>query len=294
MNKPARYLETEKGRIDFPAYIPVTTYGGKYPLDDLIRPYLPRLAPAIMVSHHYALQMKRSPRIPLMVDSGGFAALFDNSFVKERKGLGILEIENEDEIETIDPKSVLEFQEEIADIAFTLDFPIPPGLDQEEAQLRQKLTIANALWALRNRRNKRMRLYACIQAWDETSARTCTEAYRDRGFDGIGIGGLVPRLRNLKEVETIVKTVRQEIPDLPLHAFGVGKPEITQKLIRWGVDSVDSSSYVQAAADGKSWIKGATKIKNPSTTDRLHLALTNLAYATEQRLPLSTHSIIHL
>ena len=42
-------LETPSGTIRFPAYIPVTTFGEKYPLDRLIQPYLPRLAPAVMV-----------------------------------------------------------------------------------------------------------------------------------------------------------------------------------------------------------------------------------------------------
>lgn len=70
-------LTTPSGTIRFPAYVPVTTFGGKYPLDALIQPYLPRLAQVVMVSHHYALQMKERPRLPLMIDSGGFAALFE-------------------------------------------------------------------------------------------------------------------------------------------------------------------------------------------------------------------------
>ena len=56
-------LKTTKGEIPFPAYIPVTTYGSKYPLDKLIQPYLPRLAPAIMVSHYYAQEMKTLGRV---------------------------------------------------------------------------------------------------------------------------------------------------------------------------------------------------------------------------------------
>ena len=51
----AKQLVTRGGLIQFPAYIPVTTFGEKYPLDDLVRPYLPRLASAIMVSKYYAI-----------------------------------------------------------------------------------------------------------------------------------------------------------------------------------------------------------------------------------------------
>lgn len=45
-------------------------------------------------------------------------------------------------------------QEAIADVGFTLDFPIPPELEKQEAIKRQNLTIANAHWALSNRRRR--------------------------------------------------------------------------------------------------------------------------------------------
>ena len=54
-----RSLTNPGGTIKFPAYIPVTTFGGRYPLDGLIQPYLPRLSQAVMVSYYYAQQMKK-------------------------------------------------------------------------------------------------------------------------------------------------------------------------------------------------------------------------------------------
>jgi len=281
-----RFLETRRGTIQFPAYIPVTTYGGKYPLDDLIRPYLSRLAPAVMVSHHYAQTMKNPPRVPLLIDSGGFAALFENSRVVERRGLGVLETDSTDgETSVLDPKSVLEFQEEHADVAFTLDFPIPPGLDVAEAKKRQYLTIANALWAIKNRRRKDLKLYACVQAWDPGSAHDCACQYAGTAFDGVGIGGLVPRVRRLDLIHDMVAAVREVVPDLPLHVFGLGKPEVVAQLFDWGVDSVDSSAYVRAAADGKAWDVSEVPV-NCATHDRLFLALRNVAFAAN-KLPLA-------
>ena len=85
-------LTTPSGTIKFPAYIPVTTFGGKYPLDSLIQPYLPRLAQALMISHYYAKQMIERPRLPLLIDSGGFAALFEGSRILKQRNLGVLEI----------------------------------------------------------------------------------------------------------------------------------------------------------------------------------------------------------
>jgi tRNA-guanine family transglycosylase len=128
MIETQRRLKTAHGEIRYPAFIPVTTYGPKYPLDALIQPYLSRLCQAVMVSYHYAREMKQRPALPLLVDSGGFAALFEGACVVEEHGLGVLEVPSKDGVERLHPMTVLDFQETIADVAFTLDFPIPPKM----------------------------------------------------------------------------------------------------------------------------------------------------------------------
>src|SRR5262249_37151308 len=292
MNPTPRRLETRRGVISYPAYIPVTTFGEKYPLDKLIQPYLPRLAQAVMVSYHYARQMREKLRIPMMVDSGGFASLFENARVVRSGKLGTLKIKYEDREEKLHPKDVLELQEQIADVAFSLDFPIPPKMDLREAKKRQQLTIANAHWAIANRRRKDLKLFACVQAWDNASARDCARAYAGVPFDGIAIGGLVPRVRDRKLVLSIIETVRNEIGDLPLHIFGLGHPRVVQAFFKAGVDSVDSSSYLKFAASGRLWSDPNFQIIDPSPTDRLHLAICNLASAAGKALPLSTSEMV--
>ncbi|HEV7373539.1 MAG TPA: tRNA-guanine transglycosylase [Pyrinomonadaceae bacterium] len=292
MNSVARYLQTRGGIIRFPAYVPVTTFGEKYLLDKLIQPYLLRLAQCVMVSFHFARQMKEPLRLPLMVDSGGFASLFEGARIVKNGSLGILRVRQEHGVETIHPRDVLELQERIADVAFTLDFPIPPGTEAKEAQRRQRLTIANAHWALVNRRRRDLPVFACVQAWDERSALACAREYKSAGFDGVAIGGLVPRARDLATVRSIVEAVRTEIGELPLHVFGLGKPEMTEMLFRAGVDSIDSSSYVKLAADGRLWSNPDYRISEPTPSDRLHLALCNLATATGRTLPLSAASVV--
>ena len=282
-----RSLATPSGRIEFPAYIPVTTFGDRYPLDRLIQPYLPRLAKAVMVSHHYAKQMKQRPRLPLLIDSGGFAAIFEGSVIHEEGGLGVLETNLNDQRELLSPLQVLEFQEEHADVAFTLDFPIPPGTEAYEAHRRQRLSIDNAIWAIENRRRKDMCLFACIQAWDGPSAAKCTAELVKKSFDGFAIGGLVPRARNMHLIEEIVAAVLGEIDGRPLHVFGLGKPETTQTLFTMGVDSVDSSSYVKLAAEGRLWSKPNALLTDPSPPELLQLAIRNLATASSRQLPLT-------
>jgi len=285
-------LNTAHGPIRLPAYVPVTTFGERYPLDDLVRPYLPRLAAAVMVSFHYAQQMRERPSLPLLIDSGGFASLFQNARVNVVCGLGVLEKSSEQKTETLHPREVLEFQERHADVAFTLDFPIPPSMDHDEARRRNKLTVANARWALENRRRKDMLLYACVQGWDLESYQACATEYAALGFDGIAIGGLVPRVSDFEGVLKIVDAIRSTVPDKPLHVFGLGKPGIVEALFRRGVQSVDSSSYIKLAADGRLWGQPELHLADASPSERLHLALCNLAMASQRALPLSATHLI--
>jgi tRNA-guanine family transglycosylase len=276
-------LVTKRGTIRFPAYIPVTTYGNKYPLDNLIRPYLPRLAQAMMVSWHYAQQIDSEIPLPLFLDSGGFACLFEGAKIEKQGMVYVLKVpksDNKSEFDTIHPREVLELQERIADVAFTLDFLIPPDLPLRQAETRRRRTIENAIWALDNRRRKDLKLYACIQAWDAKSAKQTAKEYANAGFDGVAIGGLVPRARDTDLVHSIIRAVREEIPELPIHCFGLGKPEIVSWIIEAGADSVDSSSYVKHAASGKRFSQPTTTLTDPPSFTRVKLALQNLSDAT--------------
>jgi queuine tRNA-ribosyltransferase-like protein len=289
---PPTTLRTRCGEIPFPAYIPVTTFGSRYPLDDLVRPYLPRLAPAVMVSLHYARSMEVRPRLPLLIDSGGFASLFEGARILKEGGLGVLERISADTTERLHPSDVLDFQEHQADVAFTLDFPIPPGMTGAERRRRLDLTIANAVWAIENRRRRDLPLYACVQGWDVPSFRRCAQAYAEIPFEGLAIGGLVPRAGDRHLVLRIAAAVRDAVPDRPLHVFGLGKPEIVEDLFARGVQSVDSSAYVKLAADGRLWGHPPVEVPGASAAERLNLALCNLAAATRTTLPLSARQLL--
>ena len=161
-----------------------------------------------------------------------------------------------------------------------------------EREKRMDLTISNAFWALENRRRRNMLLFACVQGWDVESYRSSAAAYEGVGFDGIAIGGLVPRMRDQSNLLAIVDAVRQAVPNLPIHAFGVGKPTVAESLYERGVQSVDSSAYVKMAADGKLWGHSGRALSDASPMDRLHLALCNLATATSATMPLSSSRLV--
>ena len=244
----SRFLIAGGQRVALPAFFPVTTFGGKFPLDDLVRPYLARLAPGVMVSYHYAKKMKRRPGGVVFIDSGGFASLFEGSQAIDHGEFAVIKTKEGDEIS---PADVLAFQEKHADIGATVDFLIPPDMASEEAIYRQELTTKNALWALHARRRPSLSLYASIQAWDAASATQVTQALAPHPFDGYALGGMVPRIRRPQEIIKIVQAIRTVDRVRPLHIFGIGSPGLIRMLINAGADSFDSSSYVRAAVDGK-------------------------------------------
>lgn len=243
-----REMRTTRGKIQFPAFLPVTTFGGKFPIDDVIRPHLHRLAPALMVSYHYAQEMTTRPKMPLFIDSGGFASLFRGAEIIEEGEVAFIRTK---EGNVIHPAGVLAFQEKNADIGATLDFIIHQGHDAEESAHRQELTIRNALWAIQRPRIDGFRLFASIQAWDVASAHHIMQKLVDYPFDGFALGGMVPRVSHPDSILAIVKAIREIDKERPLHVFGMGAPSTVRDLFAAGVDMVDSSSFVQYAVDKK-------------------------------------------
>ena len=126
-----------------------------------------------MVSHFYA--EKITPQhLPVFIDSGGFASLFKDSRIFDLAD-GTYGIQTRDGT-LITPTSVLNFQEKHADIAATLDFIISPETSVEDGKFIQDRTIANAKWALANRKQKKMKLFASIHAWDGESMHRILES----------------------------------------------------------------------------------------------------------------------
>jgi tRNA-guanine family transglycosylase len=237
-------LATPRGSLPLPAFLPVTTFGGRFPVDELTRHYLEDFSPGIMVSHHYAQAMEERWHHPTFIDSGGFASLFEGSEIidlGDRHGIRTREGS------VLDPEEILAFQSEKADIAATLDFLITPSMSGEESMHRQELTIRNALWAAGHPQAKRVNLFASIQAWDGPSAKAFMHRLADIPFAGFALGGMVPRIAEPGQILTIVDAIRTVDSSSPLHVFGIGHPRLVKQLFDHGVDSVDSSSYVRSA-----------------------------------------------
>ena len=275
-------IKTARGDVHLPAYMPVTTYGSKYPLDRVLQPFLPRFADMVMVNQLYAREITHEPKLPVFIDSGGFAALFMGSEVVERPdGTAKIISTGEGDVKLeVSPESALEVQNRWADFAATLDIPVPPRIDDvSERARRMRLTLANALWARTAPLRAGMLMFGSVQGWDTESYADCAAAMKRMGYEHFAIGGMVPRSSNVTLLVTITKAVRATVGQVGMvHVFGIGEPNAVAALFEAGATSVDSSSYVKTAASGQRW-DGTVTPEQPTRLERAQMALANLQYA---------------
>ena len=187
---------------------------------------------------------------PLFLDSGGFKLLYS-------MGLDLTKFGIEKETESDD---IFALQEDLGgEIIASLDYPLPPGLERSEAKKRMNLSLENAyrIATLLTCKAQPPFLYVCCHGQSQSDI----ESYVKRVFDrllgvlpsfGLAVGSLVP-LRGKQDSAVLERIcgVQKAIPEserhhTPVHAFGVSG-ELTPILAYMGVDSFDSTSYIQAA-----------------------------------------------
>ena len=186
---------------------------------------------------------------PMFLDSGGFKLLYNT-------GLSLSEFGIHKETATDD---ILDFQLTLGgDIIASLDYPLPPGLVRSEAETRMHRSLQNAFRVaekLAEMENPPY-LYICCHGQSREDIQDYVMQVFERLADvpsfGLAVGSLVPlRGENDSEVLSRICGVLEAIPEsardrTPIHAFGVSG-NLTPILAYLGVDSLDSTSYVQAA-----------------------------------------------
>ena len=200
---------------------------------------------------------------PLFLDSGGFKLLY-------KAGLDLKEFGIEKETEADD---IFALQEDFGgEIIASLDYPLPPGLERSEAEKRMNQSLENAyrVATLLTAKAQPPFLYVCCHGQFQSDI----ESYVRQVFDrlsgvlpsfGLAVGSLVP-LRGKQDAQILERIcgVQKAIPEserchTPIHAFGVSG-ELTPILAYMGVDSFDSTSYIQAAR-GLSYSDPLTRTK---------------------------------
>ncbi len=200
---------------------------------------------------------------PLFLDSGGFKLLY-------KTGLDLKQFGIEKETEADD---IFALQEDFGgEIIASLDYPLPPGLERSEAEERMNLSLENAYRAatLLAAKAQPPFLYVCCHGQSQSDIENYVKQVFDRLVGvlpsfGLAVGSLVP-LRGKQDAAVLerISGVQKGIPEseryhTPIHAFGVSG-ELTPILAYMGVDSFDSTSYIQAAR-GLSYADPLTRTK---------------------------------
>ncbi|WP_254523995.1 tRNA-guanine transglycosylase [Natrinema caseinilyticum] len=218
---------------------------------------------------------------PIFIDSGGFKLMNSNTFGKAPTEGGA---ENDWGLYT-NPASILGLQLDFgSDIIATLDYPIPPKLNEEEKFKRMERSIESAVDCLRiieepslltdgQSDNERARRhlerrkaegdepgvfialhghdYETINWYVGNFLEQVDDAGLEHAFEGFAIGSLVPLRSSIDILVDIVQGAKDAIPasrsdEVGLHVFGVGGKQVSL-LALLGVDSFDCSSHMQTA-----------------------------------------------
>ena len=202
------------------------------------------------------------------VDSGGF--LFLNAPQRRLAGLhGKTSNKHEGTLRTWSEDLVLEVlrrQEKFgAYVAFTLDYPLPPESHQDPnccpqtIAKRIRLTALGAALAYQLRTRKSMKLLVVLQYNNIKTLQRLLEILKQmlREYAGIGledvdgyaVGGLVPHSNKWWLLARRLQEARRLLGwGVWLHLLGVASPHNIALLYLAGADSMDSKTYIIAAA----------------------------------------------
>lgn len=211
---------------------------------------------------HYNGALGLDYRAPLFVDSGGYLFLSGPPPSLERYGihrpLDILRL-------------ALDLVDGPGDRVTPLDYPLPPGLPEEEALARLRRTRENALEGLRHlARHEKGELGVGLvlpvhgRTPEEAAAfaRSLVEAAQREGFlhlvAALGLGSMVPlrKAHRTEEIVAFAQAVKRAVPHLPLHVFGV-TGLLIPFLVAAGADTFDTTGYVQKARALKYLLPGS-------------------------------------
>ncbi len=278
-------LDTSRGRVETPAFMPVGTLGA---VKGLTPRRLRDCGAEIQLANLYHLALRPGIEVieelgglhefvgwsrPMLTDSGGYqvfslAAMrtLDEDGVTFRSHLDGARLR-------FTPESVVEMQRRLGvDIAMVLDECSPWPISKEEAAASMRLTTR---WARRSRAAWReaegRALFGIVQGsvYSDLRAEAAAELTAI-GFDGYAIGGVAigePRGRQRATVESTPPLLPA---DRPRYLMGVGTPQDILHAVRQGVDLFDCVMPSRNARHGLLFTRrGPLRIKNARfRTDR--------------------------
>jgi len=248
-------INTYRGLIDTPAFMPVGTQGTVKSIftDDLISS-----GTQIILSNTYHLMIRPGPerikrvgglhefmncRLPILTDSGGFQIMSLSKLVKidEKKG-AIFNSHIDGKKFILSPEQSIRIQEDLnSDILMVLDEC--PRLTNNKNKISQSLKLS-IRWAERSKdkfnNNPKKALFGIVQGGIYKDLRLeSLEGLKKIDFDGYALGGLAVG-ETQKQMFKVLEDVVSSMPKYkPRYLMGVGTPADILGAVKLGIDMFD-------------------------------------------------------
>ena len=263
-------LETPRGKIDTPCFMPV---GTQATVKALTRENLESIGAQIILGNTYHLYLRPGHDLiqslgglhkfmnwthPILTDSGGYQVFSMNKLTKVTEEGVKFKSHIDGSSHFISPEKAVEIQEALgADIIMAFDEPTPYPANLATTQKSLSLTTR---WAKRCKdalQSKNQSLFGIIQGGMHPNLRKeSSEQIIELDFQGYAIGGLsVGEEKHL--MNDMTELTSSLLPELkPRYLMGVGTPEDLLTCSSMGVDMFDCVMPTRNARNGYLFITG--------------------------------------
>ena len=263
-------LETPRGKIDTPCFMPV---GTQATVKALTRENLESIGAQIILGNTYHLYLRPGHDLiqslgglhkfmnwthPILTDSGGYQVFSMNKLTKVTEEGVKFKSHIDGSSHFISPETAVEIQEALgADIIMAFDEPTPYPADLATTQKSLSLTTR---WAKRCKdalQSKNQSLFGIIQGGMHPNLRKeSSEQIIELDFPGYAIGGLsVGEEKHL--MNDMTEFTSSLLPELkPRYLMGVGTPEDLLTCSSMGIDMFDCVMPTRNARNGYLFITG--------------------------------------
>ena len=273
------FIETHRGNINTPAFMPVGTQATikACTIDDVIK-----TGSEIILSNTYHLMIRpgvdriisagglhkfMNCRLPILTDSGGFQVMSLSKLNKVDKEKGAIFNSH------VDGKKFILSPEESIRIQKGLDSDIVMIMDEcpkktTDYKIINKSMDLSLYWAKRSKEafglNPYKGLFGIVQGglFKDLRIKSINELTKI-GFDGYAIGGLAVG-ESQKEMFDILDDIKEHLPqDKPRYLMGVGTPSDILGAVKRGVDMFDCVMPTRSGRTGLAFTwNGRVNIKN--------------------------------
>jgi len=272
-------INTSRGTIDTPAFMPVGTLGT---VKGLFVEDIKKTGSQIILGNTYHLMLRPGYHIlekfgglhnfmnwdkPILTDSGGFQIMSLSKLNKIDKDIGATFRSHIDGKKIVlSPEKSIRIQKSInSDILMVLDEC--PRLTNNRDKLKNAIDIST-YWAKRCKiefgNNKKKALFGIVQGGLYKDLRTeSLQKLLDLDFDGYAVGGLAVGETQAEMFET-VKNISDKMPEnKPRYLMGVGTPSDILGAVKEGIDMFDCVMPTRSGRTGLAFTwRGKINLKN--------------------------------